>query len=148
MPAQILYVLDFYENELRVHLYQELTKKDILIYHGQECECEDDQNRPKQISDLLEIKGVVEIHVGRYTYYIEKGVIFTWEEMIHDILLALLPVEDLTAELKRTRPAREYTQNERGEFVHREKKLENIPDPFRAIPGSIRRKDPPPTPPT
>lgn len=147
MAKSISYSLNFYETVLQIHLHQELTKKPIEIFHALECECPADKERPEFITNLLQVNGVVGIHIDRYALYIQKGETFTWEETIEDILFRLLAGLDPTGELKQTRIAREYVRNKQNELMYRERKLEKITDPYRIINTTLPPpKSPPPKP--
>lgn len=143
MTKPILYALDLYSAVLRIHLKTELTKKSVETYHAQDCPCSTDQERPAYITGLLKTEGVMSVKLERYNIDIFKGEIFGWKEMIEDILEHMLIGIDPTGELLQERPCREYYKNNFNVLEYREKKLPDIPNPFRIIPKLPSAKNKP-----
>lgn len=139
---RIYCALDFYSATLQIHFKHELTKKSAEKFHAQECKCPLDKNRAELYTMLLELEGITEIIIDRYTMHINKGQLFEWEEMIESILFRILTAFSPNGELTQMRPAREYYWNDKNAIVFQVKNLNNIPipNPYRIVPKRLLPK--------
>lgn len=79
-----------------VHIDHELTRRVIELWGGPESEVE---SQSPMVKDMFAIPGVTGVHLKRYEVGLEKGVAFTWNEIIFKAKGVILTHLDPTGEL-------------------------------------------------
>jgi len=124
--------------ELTIHLDEEVCDIDTRFYN----KFHNYDAQEEYVQQMWNIKGVMEIKLERYRVTISKGKVFKWtDEMIKEIILALLGYFDFTGEAVETDYPESYHFDEKTKLWYEDAYSDYELHRFRFVSKEISMKE-------